>query len=240
MNDTKIEWTDKTWNPITGCSGISPGCNNCYARRLATRLRGRSGYHATHPFRVTVHAKRFGQPLKWKKACRIFVCSMGDLYHPDVPSRARRDVWRVIHKCPQHTFFILTKRPLHISSHDWLDDTLHPPHHVLVGVSIESASEQYRLRHLRASPAGRLFLSCEPLLGPLDLSHYLCLADRPIEQVIVGGETGPGARPMDLDWARDIRDQCLSANVPFFFKSPGGHPKPPDRTLDGRLWEQFP
>ena len=205
---TKIEWTERTWNPVTGCTKVSPGCKNCYAERMAKRLAGRAGYPKDEPFRVTLHPDRLTEPFKWRKPCTVFVCSMSDLFHKDVPRPFVAKVRSVMDQCPRHTFQLLTKRPENIPREFWSPN-------VWLGTSIENTATVYRKLILAdlAGYANVLFLSCEPLLGPLpnlDLER--------IKWVIVGGESGPGARHMDLDWARGIRDKCREHGVPFFMK----------------------
>lgn len=222
VSATKIEWTDTTWNPVTGCDRTSPGCDHCYAMALAKRLRamGQAKYqHDGDPrtsgpgFAVTLHPSDLDAPRSWTKPRRVFVNSMSDLFHPAVPVEFIRDVVTVIAETPQHTYQILTKRSHRLRR---LGDQLSWPPNLWMGVSVESNRYLYRADHLRSVPAAVRFLSLEPLLGPLpdlDLSG--------IDWVIVGGESGPGARPMDPDWARNIRDRCQATNTPFFFKQWG-------------------
>ncbi|MGD1001060.1 MAG: phage Gp37/Gp68 family protein [Candidatus Brocadiia bacterium] len=226
---TKIEWTEAAWNPITGCSPVSEGCEHCYAQRMAQRLAGRYGYPKAYPFAVTVHDDRMVEPLSWKKPRRIFVCSMADLMHDNVPDMAIRDVIGTIKAAPQHTFQILTKRPRRLEEWVW-------PSNVWLGVTAENqqrADERIPilLTHQHASV---LFVSIEPMLGPITLKRYigdpmprpwpvLVHADggtppRGLDWVICGAETGPGARPMHNVWADDLYRQCKKASVPFFFK----------------------
>lgn len=248
---TKIEWTDETWNPITGCTPTSEGCQNCYAKRMATRLRGRYGYPKDNPFKVTFHPDRLAQPLKWKKPRRIFVCSMGDLFHKSVPNLTIDLIWEKMKKCPKHTFLILTKRPERLLK-DY--DNSDPLPNVWLGVTAENqARADERIPMLLQIPAAVRFVSLEPLLGPVDFT------DRPLDPestmgewsdldqlnwVIVGGESGPGARRMRIDWVRSVRDQCQEAGVPFFFKQMkqmqirGKLIKMPK--LDGRVWDEMP
>lgn len=224
MGATKIEWTDATWNPITGCTPISAGCQNCYAKRMANRLRGRCGYPADDPFRVTFHPERLDEPLRWKKPRKIFVCSMGDLFHSAVTDEQLDAVFSEMIAVDRHTYFILTKRPERMAKYvsGWIDQCRN---HIWLGTSCENQqAADERVPLLMRCPAAVRFLSCEPLLGPIDLSaipqrdSLKTYDGRPISWVIVGAETGPRARPMDLDWARSIRDQCAAAGVPFFFK----------------------
>lgn len=214
MPTTKIEWTDATWSPVTGCTPISAGCEHCYARRMAMRLRGRWGYPKDEPFGVTLHPDRLDQPLRWKKPRRIFVCSMGDLFHPDVQPAWFDKCFAVMEKASWHTFQVLTKRPRRARLATCLLERMC---NLWLGVTIESGEYVDRINHLKTIDVPIRFLSLEPLLGPLP---NLPLAG--IDWVIVGAETGPGARPMDPDWARDVRDQCRGAGIPFFFKKLSG------------------
>lgn len=227
MASTKIEWTNKTWNPVTGCTKVSEGCRHCYAERMAKRLAGRFGYPTDKPFRVTLHPERMELPLQWKKPQRIFVNSMSDLFHPDIPDDFIRDVFSVMQRANWHTFQVLTKRPQKMASYLTFADPAQPVlPNVWVGASAENqkaADERSPL--LQITPAAVRFLSLEPLLGPVVIDHLeysVKYGFKPlINWVIVGGESGPGARPMNPDWVRSIRDQCLAANVPFFFKQWG-------------------
>lgn len=246
---SKIEWTNKTWNPITGCTKISPGCTNCYAERMARRLAGRHGYPpAPHHFDVTLHPDKLELPLRWKKPRMIFVCSMSDLFHENVPDTFIRDVFNRMCRASWHTFQVLTKRPkrmlsfvLSISARIHGSDIFLPLSNVWLGVSVENqASADERIPILLQTPSAVRFVSCEPLLEAIDLAP--CLGFVPtklwptltrdeakqwidernwLDWVIVGGESGPGARPMNPTWARNIRDQCQAADVPFFFKQWG-------------------
>ena len=232
---TKVEWADETWNTISGCSKISSGCLNCYAERMSKRLAGRYGYPtAPHNFDVTLHPDKLNEPLRWKKPRRVFVCSMGDLFHEDVGVLVLLELWSVMARCPQHTFMILTKRPTKM--HEFMD--MEPMGrrlpNVWLGVTVESPDQLWRVEHLLQIPAAVHFVSVEPMLGPLNMGNLLIQAG--VDWIICGAETGPGARPMDLDWARDLRDQCVSAAVPFFFKRDSDG----NRELDGRMWEQRP
>ena len=238
---TRIEWvarpgtTPESWNPITGCTKVSQGCRNCYAERMARRLAGRFGYpEVPHHFDVTLHPDKLDDPLHWRKPRTVFVCSMSDLFHEDVPDEF---IWRVIEKCyeaEQHTFQILTKRPqraLDILTRSawWNNDT---PQNIWLGVTAENQKQaDLRIPILLQIPAAVRFVSCEPLLGSVDLwpcldpQHfepiYYDRSNPTLDWVIVGGESGPGARPMHPQWARDIRDQCQAAGVPFFMKQCG-------------------
>lgn len=229
---TRIEWTESTWNPVTGCDRTSPGCDHCYAMALAKRLKamGQAKYQrdgdprTSGPgFAVTAHLDALQIPLRWKTPRRVFVNSMSDLFHPDVSDRFIEAVFSVMTIASQHTYQILTKRPQRMASYFLGRDghlerrgLTELPSHIWLGTSIENDRYTFRANHLRRIPVPVRFLSCEPLLGPLpslDLSG--------ISWVIVGGESGPGARPMDPAWVRDIRDRCQAAGVPFFFKQWG-------------------
>lgn len=241
-NRSAIEWTEATWNPTSGCDRTSPGCNNCYAMAFAKRLKamGVSKYQADGDpttsgpgFALTLHPDTLDQPRRWRGPRTIFVNSMSDLFHPEVPLDYIRQVFEVIADTPRHTYQVLTKRSKRLSA---VADDLTWPKNLWMGVSIESARYSFRIRHLTSTPAAVKFLSCEPLLGPLgelDLSK--------VDWVIAGGESGPSARPMLLPWVSDLRDQCQSAEVPFFFKQWGGRtPKAGGRKLDGRTWDDMP
>ena len=231
--NSAIEWTESTWNPVTGCTKVSPGCRHCYAERMALRLKGMGQPNYSHGFKVTLHPHAIGLPLAWKKPQMIFVNSMSDLFHADVPEDFIQNVFDVMRRADWHTFQVLTKRSERLLA---LDPALVWPSNVWMGVTVENADYTHRIGHLRRTSAALNFLSIEPLLGPmpgLDLSD--------IDWVVVGGESGPGARPMDPKWVIDIRDQCLAANVPFFFKQWGGfNKKKAGRVLDGRTWDEMP
>ena len=249
---TAIEWTEATWNPITGCSVISPGCANCYAMRLAgTRLAqhaSRAGL--TQPSKagpvwtgeVRLNEGWLEQPIKWHKPRRIFVCAHGDLFHDAVPFHWIDRVFRVMRSAPRHSFQVLTKRANRMF-HYMTPGAGHlrwPGHlpNVWLGVSVEDQRcAQHRLRYLVECPAVVRWVSAEPLLGPLDLTPWL---DR-LDWVVAGGESGPGARPMRAEWVRHLRDQCRAAGVAFYFKQWGGaRPKSGGRLLDGRTWDEYP
>lgn len=243
---SKIEWLDggASWNPITGCTPISEGCANCYARTMAeTRLRGMFGYDKEDPFKVTYHFDKLEQPLKWKKPRKIFVCSMGDLFHEDVPTGLILDIFGVITGADQHTFLILTKRPERMKSFmEYINRFRTTPlENVWIGVTAENQrTADERIPTLLDTPAAKRFVSVEPMLEQIDLNLFgnrrcgyvdkvqhtpgLVPSLVPvsfIDWVICGAETGPNARPMSLDWARDLRNQCAAGNVPFFFKKAG-------------------
>lgn len=237
---TKIPWADEVWNPVTGCTPISEGCQNCYAKRMSNRLRGRFGYPEDEPFRVTLHPDRLDQPLRWRKPRRVFVCSMGDLFHDAVPETFQGVIWSIMQMCPQHTFLILTKRAqlMLFRLERYVLPLTGELDNVWLGVTAENQQRaDERIPVLLQIPAAVRFVSLEPLLAGVDVRGLLCTlnaysiyeARAGIDWVIVGAETGPGARPMDNDWARSIRDQCRSAGVPFFMKAiSGGGPIPAD------------
>lgn len=228
-----IEWTESTWNPITGCTKISPGCKHCYAERMALRLQAMGQPNYRNGFEVTMHEHVLEMPLKWKKPRVIFVNSMSDLFHKDVPIEFVQRVFEVMKQAEQHQFQVLTKRAERLTE---LNDQLDWQPNIWMGVSVETEKYTFRIDHLRQSGAHVKFLSLEPLLGPLPNLNL-----EGIDWVIVGGESGPGARPMAHAWVRDIRDQCLKADVPFFFKQWGGvNKKQAGRQLDGRTWDQMP
>lgn len=230
---SKIEWTEATWNPVTGCSKVSAGCKNCYAERLALRLQAMGNARYRNGFKVTLHPDLIELPKRWRGPRLIFVNSMSDLFHEQVPLEFIRRVFDTMRDCPQHTFQILTKRSVRLRE---LAGQLPWPPNVWMGVSVEDARVLERVQDLQTVPAAVRFLSCEPLIGPLD---NLPLAG--IDWVIVGGESGPGARPMAREWALNIRDQCQRAAVPFFFKQWGGVRKDlTGRTLDGRTHDEMP
>lgn len=207
---TKIEWTGATWNPVTGCSKISPGCKNCYAEKLALRLRAMGNQSYANGIKITCHENLLDAPTTWKTSGMIFVNSMSDLFHEDIPFEFIERVFRNMPKSPQHRFQVLTKRSARLLQ---LSRDLPWPSNVWMGVSVENADYLYHIEHLRQTGAKCKFLSCEPLLGSLadiKLDH--------IDWMIVGGESGPKARPMSRLWVTGIRDQCLRASVPFFFK----------------------
>ena len=230
---SKIEWTDATWNPVTGCNKVSPGCKVCYAERLSKRLKATGMVKYRNGFEVALHPDALNIPLRWRKPRTIFVNSMSDLFHEKVPDKFVHDVFAVMEQAHWHRYQVLTKRPERVSA---LSDQLPWPEQVWLGVSVESESYLHRIDLLRQSGAAIKFLSLEPLLGPL---HELNLDG--IDWVIVGGESGPGARPMEVEWAREIRDQCVAAGVPFYFKQWGGvFKKRHGRLLDERTWDEMP
>jgi len=272
---TAIEWTDITWNPVTGCRKVSPGCDHCYAATLAKRLKamGSPRYQIDGPdgpgFGVTLHPDKIRDPIRWKKPRTVFVNSMSDLFHSQVDEEFIAQIWAVMSLAPHHVFQILTKRPKRmadllgaeyfgdlVQSFAWeiiesevdpqerrsddiratAQDPLEPLENVWIGTSIESLEFTWRADYLRQTPAAVRFLSLEPLIGPmvgLDLQG--------IDWVIVGGESGPGHRPMKPEWVRPIRNRCIVNKIPFFFKQWGGPtPKSGGRELDGRTWDEMP
>lgn len=231
-DQSSIEWTEATWNPVTGCTKVSPGCDNCYAERLAARLRAMGNPRYRNGFDLTIHEDQLTRPLRWTQPKLVFVNSMSDLFHPKVPTEFIQRAFDVMAEASRHTFQILTKRPKRAAA---LAERLHWSPNVWLGTSIESQQFVARANHLRLAPAAVRFLSLEPLLGPLDLNLT------GIGWVIVGGESGPGARPPQIEWIRDIRDVCAREQVPFFFKQWGGRTsKAGGRTLDGRTWDEMP
>ena len=239
-DNSKIEWTEATWNPVTGCTRVSPGCAHCYAERFAERFRGVSGHPFERGFDVQVREERLRQPLDWKKPRRIFVNSMSDLFHEAVPDEYVAQVFDVMTEAERHTFQVLTKRPKRALE---LAPKLTWPQNLWLGVSVENKTWAHRIDDLREIPAAARFLSCEPLLGPLD---ELNLAG--VHWVIAGGESGPGARRPKPDWFRSLRDQCAALQIPFFFKQWGAFnedgrrvgKKAAGRELDGLFWDMSP
>lgn len=241
-----IEWTGATWNPTTGCDRVSAGCDHCYALTLAKRLKamGAPKYQndgdprTSGPgFGVTVHPDALALPYRWRSPRVVFVNSMSDLFHAKVPIAFIRDVFAVMADTPQHTYQVLTKRSHRLRR---LADGLAWPENVWIGVSVEHAAQLGRVEDLRDVPAKVRFMSAEPLIGPL-YTPGARLDVTTLDWVITGGESGPGARPCDLSWVRDIRDECLGAGVAFFHKQWGGRtPKAGGRELDGRVWDEMP
>ena len=234
MSDqTSIEWTDATWNSVTGCQKISPGCKNCYAARLAPRLQAMGNPRYENGFGVTLHHDLIDLPKKWKKPRKIFVNSMSDLFHEEVPLEFIQSVFDTIENTGRHTFQLLTKRPERALE---VADRLTWPANLWMGVSVENSDYVHRIDTLRIIPAQTRFLSLEPLIGAIP---NINLTD--IDWVIVGGESGPGSRKIEAEWVRNIRDQCEEAEVHFFFKQWGGtNKKLTGRVLDGRTWDDFP
>jgi protein gp37 len=231
--NSAIEWTDATWNPVTGCTKISPGCKNCYAHRMARRLHAMGQARYKNNFIVTLQPDVIHQPLWWNQPRKIFVNSMSDLFHPDVPLGFIRRVFDVMGNADRHTFQILTKRSQRLVD---LAGKLPWHQNIWMGVSVENGNYTYRIEHLRKVPASVRFLSVEPLLGAIPRLPLQC-----VHWVIVGGESGPGSRNMDPRWVRKIRDRCIAQGVPFFFKQWGGtRKKLTGRELDGRTWDEMP
>lgn len=231
--NSNIEWTDSTWNPVTGCTKITAGCKNCYAERMANRLYEMGQPRYRNKFQLTLQEDLIDLPLKWKKPRIVFVNSMSDLFHKDVPFAFIQSVFDTMNLASQHVFQVLTKRSERLRE---LAPILHWSPNIWMGVSVENQGTVSRVSHLRDVPAKIRFLSVEPLIGPItniDLTG--------IHWVIAGGESGPRARPMKPKWARDIRDLCIRQNVQFFFKQWGGvNKKKTGRKLDGKYWDQRP
>lgn len=238
---SSIEWTEMTWNPTTGCDRTSPGCDHCYALTLAKRLKamGQAKYQrdgdprTSGPgFGLTVHPDALQLPRRWISPRVVFVNSMSDLFHPDVPIEFIKDVFEVMAGTPRHTYQVLTKRSRRLAD---IADQLDWSSNVWMGVSVENQRYVFRTDHLREVPAAVRFVSAEPLIGPVDLNLD------GIDWVIAGGESGKGARPMDPEWVRKLRDDCSASSTAFFFKQWGGHhPKAGGRELDGELWGEYP
>ena len=228
-----IEWTDATWNPVTGCTKISPGCKHCYAERLAARLQVMGNRRYQNGFAVTLHPDQITLPLRWRQPRRIFVNSMSDLFHEAIPDEFIYQVFQVMGQAHWHIFQVLTKRAQRLAD---LAPQLPWPPNVWQGVSVENAHYAWRIAYLQTVPAAIRFLSIEPLLEPITT-----LPLEGIHWVVVGGESGPSHRPIDPDWVRSIRDQCLATDIPFFFKQWGGRTsKSGGQVLDGRVWNQMP
>ena len=230
---SSIEWTNATWNPLTGCNKVSPGCKNCYAERLSLRLQKMSQRNYRNGFRLTLHESALDIPSKWAKPKMIFVNSMSDLFHAQVPDAFIKKVFQVMNHSFQHIFQVLTKRPERLEK---LAPQLNWTENIWMGTSIENKNYMFRVNHLLKTAAYVKFLSLEPLLGPLPR-----LKLKGIDWVIVGGESGPKARTMRKEWVEQVRDQCLKKNVAFFFKQWGGVRKSATgRLLNGRTWDEMP
>ena len=232
-----IEWTNSTWNPVTGCTKVSAGCDHCYAERLSERFRGVKGHPFETGFDLTLRPERLEQPRHWRRPQLIFVNSMSDLFHKDIPTQYIHHVFDTMEQADWHIYQVLTKRSSLMR--DFVHQrygSLSAPPHIWLGVSIEDTAALTRLRHLKQTNASTRFVSFEPLLdalGSVDLTD--------IHWVIAGGESGPGARPVKVEWLRELRDQCQAQNVAFFFKQWGGRtPKAGGNTLDGRQWQEYP
>jgi len=231
--NSKIEWTEVTWNPVSGCTKISAGCKNCYAERMAKRLKAMGMPQYRNGFKVSLHPKSLTEPLRFRKPRIIFVCSMGDLFHTEVLLAFIKKVFSVMNQCDSHIFQVLTKRPhlaaRYASKLNWTDN-------IWLGTTVENQDTISRIQHLRKIPAKVRFISAEPLLDKLPR-----LPLTGVHWVIVGGESGPRARPIKAEWVREIRDRCIKYNVPFFFKQWGGfHKSRNGRLLDGRIWDEMP
>ena len=230
---SKIEWTETTWNPVTGCTKISEGCRNCYAERMAKRLQAMGAENYRNGFMVTMHEHMLECPLHWKSPRKIFVNSMGDLFHEDVPDDFIRRVFKVMNEAYWHQFQVLTKRSARLLE---LNSQLRWSKNIWVGVTVEKEEYKFRIDDLRKTSAKIKFLSCEPLLGPLNNLNL-----HGIDWIIVGGESGPGARSIAENWILSIRDTCERNDIPFFFKQWGGvNKKRNGRVLQGQLWNQIP
>jgi protein gp37 len=228
-----IEWTDATWNPVTGCTEVSPGCDHCYARTFAERFRGVPNHPYEQGFDLRLWPSRLELPLKWKTPRRIFVNSMSDLFHKDIPDEYIIKVFDVMRRADQHIFQVLTKRSARLAK---LAPKLPWPDHIWAGVSVETIQYHWRVNHLRVVPAHVRFISAEPLLGSL---NELDITD--IHWVIAGGESGAGYRLCDPQWIRELRDKCQDNGSYFFFKQWGGRtPKQGGRLLDGETWDEYP
>jgi len=246
MAKTKIEWTTDVWNPVTGCSRVSPGCDHCYALTFAERFRGVPNHPYTQGFDLKLWPERLKLPYGWKKPRRIFVNSMSDLFHKDVPDSFILEVFETMIGTNQHIYQILTKRPSRLVNTDLTEKITERiyqitgntswPSHIWLGVSVENNAYVWRADALRKVPVSVRFISAEPLLGPLD-----ALRLEGIHWLISGGESGPGHRSCDPDWVRSLRDRCQDEGVAFFHKQWGGRiPKAGGRLLDGRTWDEFP
>lgn len=231
--NSKIEWTEVTWNPVTGCTKVSPGCKNCYADRMAKRLQSMGVERYSNGFDLTLQWDLIEQPLKWTTPKLVFVNSMSDLFHEDVPLEFIKKVFEVMNNCPQHNFQILTKRSKRLAE---VADDLYWSDNIWMGVSVENQKYTSRIEDLLSVPAYIRFLSVEPLIGPIESMNL-----QGIDWVIVGGESGPLARKMEKEWVRNIQKMCSVARVPFFFKQWGGvNKKKTGRLLDGKEWNQMP
>ncbi len=234
---TEIEWTDSTWNPVTGCTQVGPGCDNCYALRFAERWRGIADHPYEQGFDLRLWPSRLTHPLGWRRPKRIFVNSMSDLFHKNVPGEFVDAIFEVMEKADWHTYQILTKRSSLMRNYvrqRYASDTV--PSHIWPGVSVEDAAHKVRIEHLQQINSPARFVSFEPLLGPIGSVNLSGIA-----WAIVGGESGPGARRMDENWATELRDRCQEEKVAFFFKQWGGvRPKSGGRLLVGEEWNEFP
>jgi protein gp37 len=228
-----IEWTECTWNPVSGCTKISPGCANCYAERMAKRLQAMGQYRYRNGFKVTLHPEAIEEPYQWRKPRVVFVNSMSDLFHEDIPAKYIQSIFEVMNNTPRHTYQILTKRSERLAE---LAPILNWSENIWMGVTVENNRYLHRVDHLRQVDAHIRFLSLEPLLGPLDELNL-----HGINWVIVGGESGPNARPIKEEWILTIKNKCVFSDVPFFFKQWGGFNKKKNgRMLEGRQWDELP
>lgn len=235
MAQSSIEWTEMTWNPVTGCDKLSAGCKYCYAEVMAKRLKAMGVEKYQNEFKLTLHENELQTPYTWKKSKVVFVNSMSDLFHKDVPIEFIQKVFKVMKDNPQHVFQVLTKRADILKYYD-TEGWLNWSHNIWMGVSVENQKVAHRIDLLRATNARVKFLSCEPLIGPLPKMNL-----KKVDWVIVGGESGRKVRPMKEEWVTDIRDQCADADVAFFFKQWGGtNKKKAGRELDGRTWSEMP
>lgn len=233
MNESRIEWTDSTWNPVTGCDKVSPGCDNCYAERMAKRLTAMNNPRYINGFKTTMHKDLLDQPLKKKKSNMVFVCSMSDLFHKDVTDEFICAVFKTMNEAHWHTFQVLTKRPERLKK---LSTSLVFSDNIWIGTTVENSKYLKRIDLIRDIPAKIKFLSCEPLLGPLTSMNL-----SGIQWVVVGGESGPKSRPMNIEWVREIHNICQQENTLFFFKQWGGwNKKKNGRELDGKIYEEMP
>jgi protein gp37 len=231
--NSSIEWTESTWNPITGCDKISPGCKFCYAERMAKRLKAMGSENYKNEFKLSLHEHVLELPLSWKKPQTIFVNSMSDLFHKNVPLDFIQKMFEVMNRASWHRFQILTKRSDRLLE---LNNKLTWTENIWMGVSVENQDYTFRIDDLRNISAHTKFLSIEPLIGPISKLNL-----KNIDWVIAGGESGPGARPMKKEWVIEIKDKCLDSRVPFFFKQWGGvNKKKRGRLLEGRIWNQMP
>ena len=232
--ETKIRWTNSTWNPVTGCTQVSPGCDNCYAMRFAEPKRGTPAFPVG--FDIQLRAHKLNEPKKWKQPARIFVNSMSDLFHREIPDEYLEQIWETMLREDRHTYQILTKRA-HRMAYKIKTLGLPTPSHIWLGVSAENQSmADSRIPALLTIGCATPWVSAEPLLGPVDLSAYISY----LRWVVAGGESGPLRRPMDYDWARSLRDQCLDAAIPFFYKQGNAYRSDGDKILDGVTWDQYP
>ena len=232
--DSNIAWCSHTWNPVTGCTQVSPGCDNCYALALAERYRGQKSFPVGFDVQLRPHKLR--EPIKWKEPARIFVNSMSDLFHRLIPDDYLRQIWDVMLNADHHTYMILTKRA-HRMRHKIETLGLATPPHIWLGVSAENQKfADSRIPALVNIPVPTRFISAEPLLGPVNLTEWL----NDLAWIVAGGESGPNHRPMNLDWARQIRDDCVDAKVAFFYKQNSHYRPEHDRVLDGQTWDEYP